>query len=195
MKFSTKRLAGFVAMAALVTTGSALAGGYGGGYGYQPQGMGMGYGPGGGYGAPYGRPPMAPPMRPQRPMPPPRPSMGQPYGYGAPMRAPYAGGYAPAQPAPAAAAPAPAGEAAENAEVAISGMRFGGGTVTIKAGGTVTWVNREAVPHTVTANDGSFGSENLGANASYSRTFEEPGTYNYYCKIHPTMRGTVVVEG
>ena len=120
----------------------------------------------------------------------------QPYGYGAPMKAPYArGGYGqPAHSVPTEKTEAPAVAAPlDNAEVAVSGMRFGAGTVTIKTGGSVTWTNQEGVPHTVTADDGSFGSDQLSANDSFTHTFDKPGTYSYYCKIHPMMRGTVVV--
>jgi plastocyanin len=59
----------------------------------------------------------------------------------------------------------------------------------------VTWTNSEGVPHTVTANDGSFGSSQLGAGDTFSHTFTEPGTYSYYCQLHPMMRATVVVVG
>lgn len=181
-----------------VTTGLVLSVAAGiaaaGGYGYYPQGM--GYGPGSGYGAPYGRPPMTPPPRPQRPTPPPRPQMG-PYGYRGAMQRPYMPG-AYAQPGQAetaqASATAPAAPAA-TAAVTISQMRFGTGPVTIKAGGSVTWTNNDGMPHTVTANDGSFGSEQFSAGGSFTHTFDKPGTYSYYCALHPTMRGTVVVEG
>jgi amicyanin len=105
---------------------------------------------------------------------------GQAPGYGAPK--------APAAPAPAEPA---AGEAAR---VSISGMRYGPAEVRVKAGATVTWTNDDTMPHSVTANDGSFDSGGLRRGQSYSRTFSEPGTYSYYCTYHPGMKGTVVVE-
>jgi len=127
----------------------------------------------------------------------PRPQMGS-YGNPAGMMAPYGGGYGVPQavaPAPAASNKAPAAnaEAVESASVSISQMRFTSPTVTIKSGGTVTWTNADGMPHTVTANDGSFGSEQLGRGGSFSQTFTKPGTYSYYCALHPNMRGTVVV--
>jgi amicyanin len=127
-----------------------------------------------------------------------------PYGYPGKKMAPYAGGYQTPKPAaPAAAAPAVAtqggsgatAEPAASASVSIAQMRFAAPTVTVKAGGTVTWTNNESVPHTVTAQDGSFGSAQLGRGDTFSQTFTEPGTYSYYCAIHPNMRGTVVVVG
>ena len=184
----------------------------GGGYGKGPYGM--GYGPGMGYGGPGMGYPQRPqrPQPPKRPTPPQRPRMGMPHGYGygygygggMPM-APKSGRYGVPQPygtpqraaaaAPAATAPAVAAEAQETAQVSISGMRFDAPTVTVKVGGTVTWTNGEGVPHTVTANDGSFGSAQLNAGDSFEHTFTEPGTYSYYCELHPTMRATVVVVG
>lgn len=187
MTLSTNRMAGLTGLFLALAAGSAAAGSYGM---YPP---GMGYGPGG-YGAPYGMPPMSPPPRPQRPMPPPRPRLA-PYGYGGAMNQPYRqGGYrmqpqaSPAQPTAAEAA-APA----DNATVSMSQMQFNAATVTIKTGGTVTWTNNDSMPHTVTANNGSFGSEQLGAGGTFARTFDKPGTYRYYCTLHPMMRGTVVV--
>ena len=104
---------------------------------------------------------------------------------------------------PPAAAPAVAtnagaesiAEPVKAANVSIAQMRFDAPTVTIKVGGTVTWTNTDGVPHTVTSNDGSFGSEQLTQGGTFSQTFTEPGTYSYYCQLHPTMRGTVVVSG
>ena len=189
MTLSKSRIAGLAGMLLTVAAGSAAAGSYG----MYPPGMGMGYGPGG-YGAPYGMSPRGLPPRPHRPMPPPRPHMG-PYGRGGGMSRPYMrGGYgmqpqaAPAQPAAAEAA-APADKAA----VSMSQMQFKDATVTIKTGGTVTWSNNDGMPHTVTANDGSFGSEQLGTGGTFAHTFDKPGTYSYFCTLHPMMRGTVVV--
>ncbi|HVC27165.1 MAG TPA: cupredoxin domain-containing protein [Nitrososphaerales archaeon] len=67
-------------------------------------------------------------------------------------------------------------------------------TVVMGVNNTVTWVNNDNAPHTVTANDGSFGSGNIGSGGSYTYTFTEPGTYAYYCAYHSWMVGTVVVK-
>jgi amicyanin len=94
---------------------------------------------------------------------------------------------------PAAGQTASAAAASDAVSVAISGMSFGAPTVTIKAGGTVTWTNNSTMPHTVTAIDGSYGSGQLDNGASFSHTYDQPGTYSYYCKLHPRMRGQVIV--
>ena len=66
-------------------------------------------------------------------------------------------------------------------------------TLEIAAGTTVTWTNQDIVPHTATADDGSFNSGKLSKSESFSFTFEEPGTYEYFCEFHPNMTGTIVV--
>jgi len=72
-------------------------------------------------------------------------------------------------------------------------------TITISAGDTVTWHNLDTATHTVTANDGSFDSGNVGGGGSFPHGFTQPGTYEYYCKIHGSpgsgMHGTVIVQG
>ena len=73
-------------------------------------------------------------------------------------------------------------------------------TVSIDLGGTVTWENPDDVPHTVTSGtsaDGPSGhfdsSPYHGVGGSFSNTFDEAGTYDYFCMIHPWMTGTVIV--
>jgi len=77
--------------------------------------------------------------------------------------------------------------------VEIANMRFSPAKITVKAGETVTWSQLANMPHTVTANDGSFGSPTLGQNRQFNVTFDEPGSYSYYCKLHPSMKGEVEV--
>ena len=67
--------------------------------------------------------------------------------------------------------------------------------VAIEPGSTITWTNRGAVPHTVTADDGSFDSERLNPGDSYTVAFGGQGTVTYHCEIHPEMRGSVTVGG
>jgi plastocyanin len=67
--------------------------------------------------------------------------------------------------------------------------------VVVPAGGTVSWYNAGAAPHTVTADWGAFDSGTLGSGGGYSMTFWTPGTYGYHCAIHPGMVGTVEVTG
>jgi len=67
------------------------------------------------------------------------------------------------------------------------------GTLRVKAGTTVTWHNNDQVPHTVTASDGSF-SGLLQQGTTFQRTFDAAGTIQYFCAIHPSMKGEVIVE-
>jgi len=78
-------------------------------------------------------------------------------------------------------------------QVNIDGFAFVPLTVTVAAGTTVTWTNRDEEPHTVAASDGSFHSPGMGTGATFSHTFSSPGKFEYVCSIHPMMRGTVVV--
>ncbi len=66
--------------------------------------------------------------------------------------------------------------------------------VVVGVNNTVTWVNDDSAPHTVTANDGSFGSGNVAPTGTYTFTFTKPGTYAYHCLYHPWMVGTVIVK-
>lgn len=77
--------------------------------------------------------------------------------------------------------------------ISIDNFVFVPTTLTIPAGSTVTWTNRDEEPHTIAAGDGSFHSPGMGAQGSYSHTFAAPGTFDYVCSIHPFMHGTVVV--
>lgn len=104
--------------------------------------------------------------------------------------------------APATQAPtdAPTEEdASAGATVSIANFSFSPGTLTVKVGTTVTWRNNEDAPHTVTADDGSFGSNTLGQGDTFSFTFTEAGTFDYHCQFHggaghSGMSGTIVVE-
>ena len=78
-------------------------------------------------------------------------------------------------------------------QVTIDGFAFAPATLTVAAGTTVTWTNRDEEPHTVAASDGSFHSPGMGTGATFTHTFTEAGTFDYVCSIHPMMRGTVMV--
>jgi plastocyanin len=67
--------------------------------------------------------------------------------------------------------------------------------VAVEPGSTITWTNNGAVPHTVTADDGSFDSGVLNPGDSYTVAFDGQGTVTYHCTIHPEMRGSVTVGG
>jgi plastocyanin len=92
-----------------------------------------------------------------------------------------------------AAATAPAG-ATGPAEVKIDNFSFMPGDITVAAGTTVTWVNHDDVPHTVRSMDGTIKSKALDTDDKFSMTFDEPGTYEYFCSIHPKMTAKVVVK-
>jgi plastocyanin len=77
--------------------------------------------------------------------------------------------------------------------VSIDNFAFVPATLTVAAGSTVTWTNRDEEPHTVAANDGSFHSPGMGSQATYSHTFPTAGKFDYVCSIHPFMQATVVV--
>jgi plastocyanin len=68
-------------------------------------------------------------------------------------------------------------------------------TITIHTGDTVRWINDDDDAHTVTAIDGSFDSKGIDTNGSWTHTFTKPGTYKYFCELHPFMKGTIVVNG
>ncbi|MGH2812413.1 MAG: cupredoxin domain-containing protein [Actinomycetota bacterium] len=96
----------------------------------------------------------------------------------------------------------PAGrvQAAGSAAVSMVDNAFQPGTIAVQPGTTVTWINNGKVIHTATGDGGGFDSGVLGAGASFSFTFSEPGRYPYYCQIHGAaggvgMAGAVVVQG
>jgi plastocyanin len=77
--------------------------------------------------------------------------------------------------------------------IAIQNFAFSPTTVTVKAGSTVTWTNRDQDAHTVTAMAGPFHSPTLNTGQSFHYTFTTAGRYDYLCTIHPFMTATVVV--
>ena len=84
--------------------------------------------------------------------------------------------------------------AATDAKVNIDNFTFGPEKLTVKAGTTVTWTNEDDIPHTVASSTKAFKSKALDTDDSFSFTFTTPGTYEYFCSLHPHMVGTVVVE-
>jgi plastocyanin len=91
-----------------------------------------------------------------------------------------------------AAAAAP--KAAEPIKISAQNFMFAPATMTVSAGTTVTWMNLDEEPHTVTSDLGLFRSGAMDTNESFSFKFEKAGTYHYTCSIHPRMVGTIVVE-
>lgn len=79
-------------------------------------------------------------------------------------------------------------------QVVIENFSFVPATLTVKAGTKVTWVNRDDVPHTATDTDKRFNSKTLDTDDQFDFTFSEPGTYNYFCALHPKMTGQIIVK-
>jgi plastocyanin len=82
------------------------------------------------------------------------------------------------------------------AEVAIKidNFVFSPHTLTVPVGSTVRWTNHDDIPHTVVGDDKSFKSKALDTDENFSYTFSRPGTYSYFCSIHPKMTGKILVQ-
>jgi plastocyanin len=81
--------------------------------------------------------------------------------------------------------------------ITIKNFAFDPQMLTVKPGTVVTWVNQDAVPHAIVSDTESpetFSSDTLQTGSSYSFTFTRPGTFPYHCSIHPSMKGTVIVQ-
>ena len=87
------------------------------------------------------------------------------------------------------------GTAPDTTGVFIDNFSFSPASITVPAGTTLTWTNRDDIPHTVVSDDQKFKSKALDTDEKFSFTFAEPGTYSYFCSIHPKMVAKVVVEG
>ncbi len=80
-------------------------------------------------------------------------------------------------------------------EVKIDNFSFSPATLNVPVGATVTWTNRDDVPHTIVSSEGKIlKSPVLDTDQKFSYTFSKAGTYPYYCGIHPKMTGKVVVQ-
>ena len=84
--------------------------------------------------------------------------------------------------------------AADGTTVKIHDFAFAPAQLTVKVGTTVTWVNEDDIPHTVVATGKAFRSKALDTNDEFSFTFTAPGSYEYFCSLHPHMKATVTVE-
>jgi plastocyanin len=81
-------------------------------------------------------------------------------------------------------------------EVKIDNFSFGPVTLTVPVGTTVTWTNRDDIPHNTVSTDDPkiFKSKVLDTDEKFSFTFSKPGTYSYFCSIHPKMTGKIIVQ-
>jgi len=82
---------------------------------------------------------------------------------------------------------------AADAEVDIDNFTFKPNALTVKAGAIVVFRNRDDIPHSVVSEDGAFRSQALDTDDTFSFTFAKPGTYVYFCGLHPQMKGEIVV--
>ena len=86
-------------------------------------------------------------------------------------------------------------QTATAAAVSIDNFTFTPQKLTVKVGTTVTWTNKDDIPHGIAATGNAFKrSAAMDTDDSYSFTFTTPGTYQYFCYIHPHMTGTIMVE-
>jgi plastocyanin len=79
-------------------------------------------------------------------------------------------------------------------EVFIQGMAFNPASITVAAGTTITWTNKDAITHTVTSDSKLWDSGSVGPNGTFSFTFATAGTFPYHCNVHPSMTASVTVN-
>jgi plastocyanin len=90
---------------------------------------------------------------------------------------------------------ASAGQNPAAPQITIDNFSFTPTTLTVAAGTEVTWVNHDDIPHTVVSEDKTtFKSRALDTDEKFSFTFSKPGTYTYFCSIHPKMTAKVIVQ-
>ncbi|MCU0492886.1 MAG: cupredoxin family copper-binding protein [Chloroflexaceae bacterium] len=77
--------------------------------------------------------------------------------------------------------------------VAIQNFAYAPASLTVPLNQPVTWTNNDSAPHDVAASGGSWASPTLSQGQQFTRNFDQPGTYDYICSIHPFMRGSVTV--
>ncbi|ATW28204.1 cupredoxin domain-containing protein [Candidatus Formimonas warabiya] len=76
--------------------------------------------------------------------------------------------------------------------IAIENFVFNPDTIKVPVGTSVEWINKDSAPHTIKAE--KFNSDSLSTNDSFKFTFDSPGTYEYQCGIHPSMKGKIIVQ-
>jgi plastocyanin len=87
----------------------------------------------------------------------------------------------------------PSGPGSGGTAVAVANFAFAPAALSVRTGDTVTWTNTDDVSHTVTADNGAFDSGAFGHGMTFQLTAGAPGTYTYFCQIHPFMKGTLTV--
>jgi plastocyanin len=89
---------------------------------------------------------------------------------------------------------AESGTEAGEASIEIKDFAFNAPSIEIASGTTVTWTNNDSTPHTVSQSGGGFESGKIDPGGTFSFTFDEPGTYDYFCQFHANMKGTIIVN-
>ena len=85
--------------------------------------------------------------------------------------------------------------AATPVQIRIDNFAFSPTELKVSAGTTVEWINRDDIPHTVVSDDKTtFKSKALDTDDKFSYTFTKPGTYSYFCSVHPKMTGKIIVQ-
>ena len=87
-----------------------------------------------------------------------------------------------------------AADAGTSTTVTIDNFVFSPMTIEVPRGTTVTWINKDDIPHVVASTSGKFKSRAIDTDGQYTYTFTDPGTYEYYCSVHPKMTGKIVVK-
>jgi plastocyanin len=82
----------------------------------------------------------------------------------------------------------------QKTSVKIDNFTFNPATVTVKAGSTVHWTNSDDIPHNVASTDKLFKSKVMDTNEEFEYKFDKPGTYEYFCSLHPRMTAKVIVQ-
>jgi len=88
----------------------------------------------------------------------------------------------------------PEAQAETAPSVHIDNFTFTPQEITITRGTTLTWVNDDDIPHAIAATNKAFRSKTMDTEQKFSFTFTEPGTYEYFCSLHPHMQGKVIVK-
>jgi amicyanin len=88
----------------------------------------------------------------------------------------------------------PAAAQEKAAKIHIDNFAFTPAEITVSPGTTLTWENRDDIPHNVVATDKSFRSKVMDTEQKFSFTFGTPGVYEYFCALHPHMKGKVIVK-
>ena len=83
---------------------------------------------------------------------------------------------------------------ADTQQIVVDNFTFTPATISVPVGSTITWTNRDDIPHTVVSTEQRFKSQAIDTDQEYSHRFDTAGTYKYFCSIHPKMTAQIVVK-